>query len=160
MTSETTTSKKEKKPKIITSNAEKDKVIDRVYYDTAGYGSVQTTWQEARLKDPTITLEFVKSWFSGNVQVTKQPGGQNSFVAPHAFYEFQIDLFWLVDLKNQKFKVGCLCIDIFSKYAVVVPIKSKKGQTSQLVYYSVSKKCKASRRFYTQTTRGHLTPSI
>ena len=127
MDSEETTSKKTKKPKILTSNAEKDNVIDKVYYDTAGYGSVQTTWQEARLKDPTITLEFVKGWFSGNVSVKKQPGGQNSFVAPHAFYEFQIDLFWLVDLKKQKFKVGCLCIDIFSKYAVVVPIKSKKG---------------------------------
>ena len=36
MTSEITTSKKERKPKIITSNAEKDKVIDKVYYDTAG----------------------------------------------------------------------------------------------------------------------------
>ena len=127
MDSEITTSKKAKKPKTITTNAEKDKVIDKVYYDTAGYGSVQATWQEAKVIDPTITLDFVKSWFSGNVQVKKQPGGNNSFVAPHAFYEFQIDLFWLVDLKKQKFKVGCLCIDIFSKYAVVVPIKSKKG---------------------------------
>ena len=137
MDSEETTSKQTKKPKILTSNAEKDKVIDKVYYDTAGYGSVQTTYQEARLKDPTITLDYVKGWFSGNVSVTKQPGGQNSFVAPHAFYEFQIDLFWVADLKKQKFKVGCLCIDIFSKYAVVVPIKSKRVQTSQLVFYSV-----------------------
>ena len=86
MTSEITTSKKERKPKILTSNAEKDSTIDKVYYDTAGYGSVQTTYQEARLKDPTITMEYVKGWFSGNVLVTKQPGGKNSFVAPHAFY--------------------------------------------------------------------------
>ena len=127
MDSEEPTSMKTKKPKILTSDAEKDNVIDKVYYDTAGYGSVQRTYQEARLKDPTITLEFVKSWFSGNVSVKKQPGGQNSFVAPHAFYEFQIDLFWLVDLEKQHFKIGCLCIDIFSKYAVVIPIKSKKG---------------------------------
>ena len=137
MTSEITTSKKEKTPNIITSNAEKDKTIDQIYYDTAGYGSVRTTYKEARLKDPTITMDYVKGWFSGNVMVTKQPGGKNSFVAPHAFYEFQIDLFWLADLKKQKFKVGCLCIDIFSKYAAVVPIKSKKGQTPQLVLYSV-----------------------
>ena len=115
-------------------------MIDRVYYDMAGYGSLQTTWQEAKVIDPTITLDFVKLWFSGNVEVKKQPGGNNSFVAPHAFYEFQIDLFWLVDLKKQKFKVGCLCIDIFSKYAVVVPIKSKRVLTWQLGFYSVSTK--------------------
>ena len=140
MTSEITTSKKEKTPKLITSNAEKDKTTDSIYYDTAGYGSVQTTYKEAKLKDPTITIDYVKGWFSGNVMVTKQPGGKNSFVAPHGFYEFQIDLFWLADLKKQKFKVGCLCIDIFSKYAVVVPINSKKDQASQLVVYSVSMK--------------------
>ena len=29
-------------------------------------------------------------------------------------------------LKNQKLKQGMICIDIFTKYAVVVPIKSKK----------------------------------
>ena len=129
MDSEETTSKKTKKPKLITSNAEKDNVIDKVDYDTAGYGSVQTTYQEAKLKYPTITLDYVKGWFSGNVSVTKQPGDQNSFVAPHAFYEFQIDLLWLVDLKKQQLKVGCLCIDIFSKYAVVLPMRSKTGQT-------------------------------
>ena len=30
------------------------------------------------------------------------------------------------DLENQKFEQGMLCIDIFTKYAVVVPVKSKK----------------------------------
>ena len=30
------------------------------------------------------------------------------------------------DLENRKFEQGMLCIDIFTKYAVVVPIKSKK----------------------------------
>jgi len=47
-------------------------------------------------------------------------------VAPHANYEYQIDLFFITDLDNQKYKIGMACIDIFSKYAVVVPIKSKQ----------------------------------
>jgi hypothetical protein len=72
-------------------------------------------------------MEYVSGWFGGHVINRKQPGGRNSFVAPHPFYEFQIDLFWVADLQKQKFKVGCLCIDIFTKYATVVPIKSKKG---------------------------------
>ena len=64
---------------------------------------------------------------SGNVINRNQPGGRNSFVAPHPFYEFQPDLSWLTDVEDQKFEVGCLCIDIFSKYATVVPIMSKDG---------------------------------
>ena len=32
---------------------------------------------------------------------------------------------FFTDLKKQKFEQGMLCIDIFTKYAVVVPIKSK-----------------------------------
>ena len=89
------------------------------------------------MKDPKITMEYVQGRFSGNVTITKQPGGKNSFVAPHAFYESQIDLFWVADLKKQTFKVGCLCKDIFNNYAAIVPIKPKQGQTSQLVLYSV-----------------------
>ena len=47
-------------------------------------------------------------------------------MAPHANYEYQIDLFFITDLENQKYKIGMACIDIFTKYAVVVPIRSKQ----------------------------------
>ena len=52
--------------------------------------------------------------------------GQNSFVAPNAYYEFQIDLFFINDIPNQKFRVGMICIDVFSKYMNAVPISSKQ----------------------------------
>ena len=61
-----------------------------------------------------------------NIRQKKQLRGYNSFVAPEANYEYQIDLMFFSDLKNQNFKVGMACIDIFSKYAVVVAIKSKQ----------------------------------
>ena len=53
--------------------------------------------------------------------------GFNSFIPPYAHYEYQVDLFFITnnDLENQKFNVGMVVIDIFSKFAVVVPIKSK-----------------------------------
>ena len=55
----------------------------------------------------------------------KQIRGRNTFVALEPFYEFQMDLFFINDLKNQKFKVGVIMIDVFSRFMVVVPIKSK-----------------------------------
>jgi hypothetical protein len=125
----------------MSSNEEKDHILHIIYYSPDGYGSKLTTYKDARLKDPKMTMEYVSGWFDGHVINRKQPGGRNSFVAPHPFYEFQIDLFWVADLKKQKFRVGCLCIDIFTKYATVVPIKSKtKDQTSPLVFFSASKK--------------------
>ena len=56
----------------------------------------------------------------------KKPVGQNSFIAPHSAYEYQMDLFFINDLKEQKFKVGVLMIDVFDKFMHVVPITSKQ----------------------------------
>lgn len=100
-------------------------VISKVYYDKSGYGSVKTTWQDAKQKDKTVTIKDVREWFANNIEQKKRPRGENSFVTPHAHFEYQVDLFFINDLENQKFKIGMLMIDHFSKYMVVIPIKSK-----------------------------------
>ncbi len=56
-----------------------------------------------------------------------QSKGTNSFVAPHPYYEYQFDLFFINDLDEQKFTVGCVCKDVFSKYAAVVALQNKNG---------------------------------
>ena len=110
------------------SSNNKDDVISRIYYDRSGYGSIQTTYQDAKQKDKTITMQNVRDWFSKNVERKKQPSGYNSFIAPHSAYEYEIDLFFITknDLPNQKFRIGLVMIDVFSKYLAVVPIKSKQ----------------------------------
>ncbi len=107
------------------TDEEKDKIINEVYCNEAGYGSVKTTYTDARMKDRRITLKYVQNWFSKTLEATKQPGGTNSFVGQEAFFEYQVDLFFINDLKEQKFRIGLLCIDIFSKFAAVVPLMSK-----------------------------------
>jgi hypothetical protein len=82
--------------------------------------------------DKSITLDNVKHWFNENVEKKTQLKGINSFVAPHPYYEYQFDLFFINDLENQKFKVGALMIDIFTKYMVVVPLKSKSEKTGDI----------------------------
>ena len=72
-------------------------------------------------------MKDVKEWYSQNVEKTRYYGGKNSFVAPNAYYEYQIDLFFITDLEKQSYKIGMACIDIFSTYATVVPIKSKQS---------------------------------
>ena len=103
----------------------KQDIIGKIYFDRSGYGSKQTTLRDAKEKDKTITMKDVEEFFRKNVEQKKQLRGQNSFIPPHPFYEFQMDLFFINDLEEQKFRVGLLMIDIFTKYMVVVPILSK-----------------------------------
>ena len=108
---------------------EKQKIISDIYFDRAGYGSLKTTLADARDKDKTIKMEDVKEFFKKNVEEKRKPRGENSFVAPRSFWEYQLDLFFISknDLEHQqKFRVGLVLIDIFTKYAVVIPIKSKQ----------------------------------
>ena len=108
--------------------SEKQKIINDVYFDRSGFGSKATTLKDARAKDKTITMADVEEFFKKNVEEKRKPRGENSFVAPHAYFEFQLDLFFISsnDLENQKFRIGLVLIDIFTKYATVIPIKSKQ----------------------------------
>ena len=162
------------------SSTNKDKIISDIYFDRSGFGSQAVTFKDAKAKDKSITMADVKAWFEKNIERKKPMSGFNSFIAPHSFYEFQIDLFFITnnDLKNQKFRIGLAMIDVFSKYAVVVPIKSKQppdllagimeginkmGKAPELIYSdeegslnsSVLKEYFDKEKIETYQTRGH-----
>ena len=110
------------------ADVNKDDVIKKIYFDRSGFGSVATTFKDAKAKEPSITLNDVKEFFKKNVEVKKKQRGINSFVAPYNNHTYQVDIFFLgkTDFENtQKFRAGLVLIDVLSKYAVVVPIKSK-----------------------------------
>jgi hypothetical protein len=90
--------------RILRIAEDKFKIIHDIYYEPAGYGSVKNTWLDAKKKDPTITLNIVKQWFDKNIPKNDQVKGYNSFVAPHAYYEFQMDLFFINEGENQNIR--------------------------------------------------------
>ena len=104
---------------------DKNKIIEQAYHDPLGYGSIQNTLRDARKLDSSITLDDVKKWKEANVEQTKQQKGYNSFVAHKPYEEFQVDLFFMNDLPDQKYNVAMLMVDIFTKYTEVIPIKDK-----------------------------------
>ena len=101
---------------------DKDTIIKNIYYDRAGYGSIQKTYKEARDKESSITLKNVKDWFPKNIERTKQLKGYNSFINNEAFEEFQVDIAFF---KAGELEPVLVMIDIFSKYATAIPIASK-----------------------------------
>jgi hypothetical protein len=73
----------------------------------------------------------VKGWFKQNVQPKGQVWGpRNSYVAPGPFFEYQADLIFITksQFDNQTYDTRFTMIDVFSKYAVVLPIKEKKAE--------------------------------
>ena len=106
----------------------RDKTIRRVYYSKTGSGTAYKTYLDAKEIGPIITLAWVRDWFKKNVERTRQVGGaRNSYLAPHAGFEYQADLFFITDKQfpNQDYKAGLSMIDVFSKFAVVIPLKEK-----------------------------------
>ena len=71
-------------------------------------------------------MHFVNQWYDTIVGRTRNYGPHNSFVAPHAHWEYQIDLFQLAHLGSGNSTDAMACIDVFSRYATVVPISSKQ----------------------------------
>ena len=91
---------------------DKNKVIHDIYYDLAGYGSINTTYQDAKQKDKSITLHDVKEWFQRNIEQKRKLKGFNSFIAHRPYEEYQANLFFVSDLKQDAIG-GLLIIDIF-----------------------------------------------
>jgi hypothetical protein len=117
-------------------------LLSNLYYDLeTGYGSANALYQQAKEKNPGITLEFTKNWLK------KQPNkqrkgykGYNSYKAPFSRYEYQIDIMDMSYLKqSDQPRYGLVVIDIFSKYADVQPLTNKDSTS---VYEALQKSFK------------------
>ncbi len=42
----------------------KENVISKIYFDLGGFGSIKQTFEDGRKKDKSITLDYVKEFFS------------------------------------------------------------------------------------------------
>ena len=74
-------------------NNDKENILKKIYYDRSGYGSIQTTYQDGKKKDKSITLQDTKDFFNKYIAQKKQQRGSNTFIAPYSNYEHQLDLF-------------------------------------------------------------------
>ena len=97
----------------------KDDIISNIYYDLeSGYGSSKNTFDQAVKKDSSITYEDVRKWM--NHQPNKQRKAyrnSNSYVAPYARFEYQMDIMDMAPLATSPNipGYGSVCIDIFRK---------------------------------------------
>ena len=62
--------------------SEKQKIINDVYFDKAGFGSRQRILTEARQKDKTITMDDINEFFSEECRAEKETSGTKQFYSP------------------------------------------------------------------------------
>ena len=72
----------------------KNDIINKIYFEKSGYGSMQNTLKDAKQVDKTIKLEDVKTWFTANVEQQTKYSKKNSYVAQKPYEEYQVDLFF------------------------------------------------------------------
>ena len=102
----------------------KDELLKNLYYHELGYQSISHLFKDAKKIDNNITLAYVKDWYNYFNETKKQLRGQNSYIAPQPYWEYQVDLFFLPEQPAPN--IGLAMIDIYTKYAAVVPLKSKQ----------------------------------
>jgi len=118
-----------------------DDKISKMYNDNAGFGSVKRTIADVKKYFPDVKRTDVEKWYRKNVDYNVVNRGMNSFVASKPLQIFQIDLFYMksktlpvgqtshtVRNEDDIYTIAMGCIDIFTKYAVVVALKDKKAE--------------------------------
>ena len=115
----------------------RDDIISNVYCNLeTGFGSINETLKKAKEQDQTINRVDVENFMrkQPNKQIRKYRGS-NSYTAPFARFEYQIDIMDMepltkepetkIPIKNDEPRYGLVVIDIFSKLANVVRMKRK-----------------------------------
>src|SRR5258708_37137271 len=109
--------------------------LHKIYYDTknpASFSSVNKLYDEVIKKFPSTTLKDVGEWLSTQITYTLHKPSRKNFLR-NKIIVGEINEQWeadLVDMKefskeNDNYNFILTVIDVFSKYAFVVPLKQK-----------------------------------
>lgn len=123
--------------------------LEQLYYDPkspAGYAGEQALYRLARKSSKKVKLEDVRNWLRKQQTYTLHKPIRRKFVRRKTIvggidYQWQADLADVSSMSkfNDKHRYLLCIIDVFSKFAWVVPIKDKTGKTLVNAFKSVLK---------------------
>jgi transposase InsO family protein len=124
-----------------------DRTLRRIYYDPknpAAFSSISKLYKACRLENPNVTYQSVKDWLAGERgyglhKPTRHVFSRNKCILSRADEQWQADL---VDMQAFKaYNQGCsyllTVIDMFSKYAFVIPLKNKNASTLKVAFKEI-----------------------
>ena len=112
-----------------------DSILSDIYYNVSkGYKSIDQLYKQAKLKNPNLKKNDVKKWLEKQPtysihKYARRKYTRNKVIVSAIDEQWQADL---VDVHNlSKFNDGyryiLTCIDLFSKYAWAIALKSKQS---------------------------------
>lgn len=124
-----------------------EEILQKIYYDPshpAGLSSPRKLFNAAKLLSPTLSLEHVRTWLSKQFTYTLHKPARRRFRRNPTIVD-NVDEQWQADLvdmqafvkENKGFKYLLTVIDIFSKFAWVVPLKTKKGSEVKEAFQTI-----------------------
>lgn len=127
-----------------------NKLLSKLYYNPkspVGYTGLQALYKAAKKISKKIKLDDVKNWLRKQQTYTLHKPIRRKFVRRKTVvagidYQWQGDLADVSSLAkyNDKYRYLFCLIDVFSKFAWVVPIKDKSGKTLVEAFKSVLKR--------------------
>ncbi len=142
-----------------------DKVLTSLYYDLKSplaYTSRQNVYREAKKQLPSISRKDVESWFENQLAPTlhkpvRYRFKRNKTVVKGVWEQFQSDLCDMSNISkfNDKYTFLLTCIDCFSRYAWVKPVKNKSGPEIARVLEEIFKE-KVCKRMQTDKGKEYL----
>lgn len=138
------------------------KMLEKLYYDPkspAAYAGERALLRLAQQSSKSIKLKDVRDWLRKQTTYTLHKPIQRKFKRRKTVVA-GIDIQWQADLAdmsnlskhNNKYRYLLCIIDVFSKYAWVVPIKDKTGKTLVQAFKSVLKQGRSPKSL--QTDKG------
>lgn len=125
----------------------KEALLHQLYYDpSTGFGGIQELYKTAKRRLKSITLEDVQRWLRSQRTYTLHKPIRRKFkrrqtVVAGIDHQWQADLADLQSVAsyNSPFRYLLCVIDVFSKYAWVIPIVDKSGKTLIQAFKSILK---------------------
>ena len=131
-----------------------DKLFDSLYYNVESpiaYTSRANIFQAAKKQDSTITRSDVTKWFQKQLAPTihrpiRKNFPRNRTIVKGVQEQYQCDLADVSNIKefNDGYTFLLTCVDCFSRYAWVCPVKNKSGPVIAKALQSIldEKECK------------------
>lgn len=124
-----------------------EEILHKLYYDAqTGLQSKEKLYKKAKEMDKKITMKIVKEFLDkqATAQITKQHTIKKTdyatIISPNVRNNFQMDIMYLPDNKlNKNFKYLLTCIDVYSRYAIVKPLKNKTGDNVYKAFLDIMK---------------------
>ena len=113
---------------------------------SAAFSSINKLYKAAKLRYPNVTIYVIKDWLSSQDTYTlhkdvRRKFKRNKIIVRGIDEQWQVDLVDMNTLakENKGYRYLLTCIDILSKFAWVVPLKSKTARNVIEVFEKIFK---------------------